>query len=61
MPSTRHNALVRILDRIDKQIVESNALLLKTLTEWELHLVTDELADLHIERLEVDAKSQSEE
>ena len=61
MPTTRHNALEAILSRIDKQIVESDALLLKSLTDWELHLVTDALAELDGERLEVKAKLQREE
>jgi hypothetical protein len=41
MPTARRNALAAILARIDKQIVESDALLLKSLTDWELHLVAD--------------------
>jgi hypothetical protein len=60
MPTARHNALAAILARIDKQIVESDALLLKSLNDWELHLVTDELAELHVERLEVETKLQNE-
>jgi hypothetical protein len=60
MPTARHNALATILARIDKQIVESDVLLLKSLTDWERHLVTDELAELHVERLEVEAKLQNE-
>ena len=60
MPTSRHNALAAILARIDKQIVESDAVLLKSLTDWELHRVTDELAELHVERLEVETKLQSE-
>ena len=60
MPTARHNALAAILARIDKQIVESDALLLKSLTDWELHLVADELAELHVERLEVETKLQNE-
>lgn len=60
MPTSRHNALVTVLARIDKQIVESDALLLKSLTDWERHLVTDELAELHVERLEVEAKLHNE-
>ena len=60
MPTDRHNALAAILARIDKQIVESDALLLKSLTDWELHLVTDELAELHVERLEVETNLQNE-
>ncbi len=55
--NTHHkNALVAILDRIDKQIVESDTLLLKTLTGRERHLVTDELAYLQIERRDVATK-----
>ena len=50
------NALVAILDRIDKQIVESDALLLKLPTGGELLRVRDELAYLRIERLGVAAK-----
>jgi hypothetical protein len=60
MPTARHNALATILARIDKQIIESDALLLKPLTDWERHLVTDELAELRVERLEVETKLQNE-
>jgi len=56
MSTTRYNALVAIL----AQIVESDALLLKSLTDWERHLVTDELAELHLERLEMEGKLQNE-
>jgi hypothetical protein len=45
----RLNALVAILARIDKQIVESDTLLLQSLTIRERHRVTDELAYLQIE------------
>jgi len=55
--NTHHkNALVAILDRIDKQIVESDALLLKLPTGGELLRITDELAYLRIERRGVAAK-----
>jgi hypothetical protein len=60
MSTTRHKAFVAILARIDEQIVESDALLLKSLTDWERHLVTDELAELHLERLEMEGKLQNE-
>ncbi len=56
MDTHHKNALVAILDRIDKQIVESDSLLLKTLTGRERHLVTDELAYLQIERRDVATK-----
>jgi hypothetical protein len=56
MDTHRHNTLGAILARIDKQIVESDTLLLKSLTDWERHRVTDELANLQIERLEVAVK-----
>jgi len=61
MPTARHNALATILARIDKQIIDSDTLLLKSLTDWERHLVTDELAELHVERLEVETKLQNEQ
>lgn len=55
--NTHHkNALVAILDRIDKQILESDALLLKLPTGGELLRVTDELAYLRIERRGVERK-----
>jgi hypothetical protein len=60
MPTARHNALAAILARIDNQIVESDALLLKSLTDWELHRITDELTALQVERLEVETKLQNE-
>ena len=50
------NALVAILDRIDKQILESGALLLKLPTGGELLRVRDELAYLRIERRGIAAK-----
>jgi hypothetical protein len=53
MNTDRHNAvrsLVATLARIDKQIVESDALLLKSLTVRERHQVTDELAYLQTQR-----------
>jgi hypothetical protein len=51
MNTNRHNALVAILTRIDEQIVESDTLLLTSLTGRERRRVTDELAYLQIERL----------
>jgi hypothetical protein len=55
--NTHHlNALVAILTRIDKQIVESDTLLLKLLTVRERHRVMDELAYLRIERQGVASK-----
>ena len=56
MKTHRHDALVAILARIDKQIVESDTLLLKSLTVRDRHRVTDELAYLQIERLDVEGK-----
>ena len=50
MNTHRYNALVAILTRIDKQISESDALLLTSLTGVERHRATDELAYLQIER-----------
>jgi hypothetical protein len=55
MNTHRHNALAAILARIDQQIVESDALLLKSLTGRERHRVTDELAYLQLERLKAAA------
>ena len=55
MNTHRHNALVAILARIDEQIVESDTLLLTTLTGRERHRVTDELVYLQIERLKAAA------
>ena len=55
--NTHHqNALVAILDRIDRQIVESDALLLKLPTGEELIRIRDELAYLRVERRGVSAK-----
>lgn len=56
MDTHRQNALAAILARIDKQIVESDTLLLKLPTGAALLRVTDELAYLHIERRDVAAK-----
>ena len=56
MNTHRQNALVAILARIDKQIVESDTLLLKAPTGRALLRVTDELAYLQIERRDVAAK-----
>ena len=59
MNTDRHNAersLVATLARIDKQIVESDTLLLKSLTGRERHRVTDELAYLQTERRDVAGK-----
>ena len=58
MNTHRLNALVATLARIDKQIVESDTLLLQSLTIRERHRVTDELAYLQIERLGVASKLQ---
>ncbi len=55
MNTNRHNALVAILARIDEQIVESDTLLLTSLTGRERRRVTDELAYLQIERLKAAA------
>ncbi len=55
--NTHHkNALIAIRDRIDKQILESDALLLKLPTGGELIRVKDELAYLRIERRGVERK-----
>lgn len=54
----RIDALVAILDRIDKQIVESDVLLLKSLSVRERHRVTDEMAYLQIERRNAATKLQ---
>jgi len=48
------------LARIDEQIVESDTLLLKSLTVLERHHVTDELAYLKIERRRAAAKLRKE-
>jgi len=61
MNTDRHNAersLVATLARIDEQIVESDALLLKLPTGGELLRVTDELAYLRIQRRGVAAELQ---
>jgi hypothetical protein len=55
----RHNALTAILARIDKQIVESDRLLLMSLHGQERHRVTDELAYLRIERRKAAANLQN--
>ncbi len=60
MNTHRFNALVAILTRIDKQIVESDTLLLKSLNVRERHRVTDELAYLQIERQGVASKLHKE-
>jgi hypothetical protein len=56
MNTHRQNALTAILARIKKQIIESDTLLLKSLTVPERHRVTDELTYLKIERLNVEGK-----
>ena len=57
--NTHHkNALVAILARIDKQIAESDALLLKLPSGGELLQIKDELAYLKIERRGIAAKFQ---
>jgi hypothetical protein len=56
MNTHNKNALVAILTRIDKQIVESDAMLLKLPTGGELLQIKDELAYLRIERRGVAAK-----
>jgi hypothetical protein len=56
MNTHNKNALVAILDRIDRQIIESDALLLKLPTGGELLRIRDELAYLRIERLGVATK-----
>jgi len=60
MNTSQHDALVATLARIDKQIVESDTLLLKSLTVLERHHVTDELAYLKIERRRAAAKLRKE-
>jgi hypothetical protein len=60
MSTTRRNVLEVILARIDKQIVESDVLLLKSLSDWERHRITDELAALQVERLEMETKLLNE-
>jgi hypothetical protein len=56
MKTNQFNALVATLARIDKQIVESDTLLLKSLTGGERHRATDELVYLQIERRVVATK-----
>lgn len=56
MNTNQHDALIATLARIDKQIVEADALLLKSLTVLERHTVADELAYLRIERRDVAGK-----
>ena len=56
MNDHHRSALVAILTRIDRQIVESDTLLLKSLSVSERHLVNDELTYLRIERRGVAAK-----
>jgi hypothetical protein len=59
MNTHRHDAersLIATLARIDKQIVESDTLLLKAPTVWERHRITDELVYLRIERRGVAGK-----
>ena len=56
----RHTALAAILARIDKQIVESDRLLLLALHSRERYRVTDELAYLQIERRKAAANLRSE-
>jgi hypothetical protein len=56
MNTDRQNSLVATLARIDKQIVESDTLLLKSLTGGERHEATDELAYLQFERRAVATK-----
>jgi hypothetical protein len=55
MNTHRDNALVAILDRVYKQIVESDTLLLKSLTVGDRRRVTDELAYLQTKRLDAAA------
>jgi len=55
--NTHHkNALAAILARIDKQIVESDVLLLKLPTGAQLLRIMDEMAYLKTERREIAAK-----
>ena len=60
MNTNYHNSLVAILARIDEQIVESDTLLLNSLTVSERLRVTDELAYLQIERRRAAAKLRKE-
>lgn len=57
MNTNQHDALVAILARIDKQIVEADALLLKSPTGGALLRVTDELVYLRIERRRAEARA----
>jgi hypothetical protein len=59
MKTNQFNGLIAVLARIDEQIVESDTLLLKSLTVLERHHVTDELAYLKIERRRAAAKLQN--
>jgi hypothetical protein len=56
MNTHRRDALVAILARIDKQIVESDVMLLKSPTGGSRLRVTDELAYLQSERRGVATK-----
>ena len=56
MNTHRHDALVATLARINKQIAESDTLLHESPTVRERHRLTDELAYLQIERLDVEGK-----
>ena len=60
MKTNQFNGLVAILARIDEQIVESDTLLLKSLSVRERLRVTDELAYLQIERRRAAAKLRKE-
>ena len=60
MKTNQFNGLIAVLARIDEQIVESDTLLLKSLTVLERHHVTDELAYLKIERRRAAAKLRKE-
>ena len=59
MNNNRLNSLVAVLDRIDEQIGESNALLLKLPTRGELLQITDELTYLRIQRQGVAAELEN--
>ena len=60
MKTNQFNGLVAILARIDEQIVESDTLLLNSLTVSERLRITDELAYLQIELLRAAAKLRKE-
>ena len=60
MKTNQVKGLVAILARIDEQIVESDTLLLNSLTVSERLRITDELAYLQIERLRAGAKLRKE-